>query len=107
MLLHRLVTTFVLVMASLPKLLPIFELAGSTNSIDVIDIRIKFSRYLVHPDAKRWFVNSNFHQTEYLKEFLNDAMTYAMVSRRQPIVVLQSKKLYKHFKSIHYLSILT
>ena len=41
---------------------------------------IFFFRYMVHPDAKRWFVNSNFHKTDFLAEFLNDAMTYAMVS---------------------------
>ena len=35
---------------------------------------------MVHPDAKHWFVNSNFHKTNFLSEFLNDAMTYAMVS---------------------------
>ena len=34
---------------------------------------------MVHPDAKRWFVNSNFHKTDNFKEFLNDAMTYAFV----------------------------
>jgi hypothetical protein len=37
------------------------------------------TRYMVHPDAKRWFITSNFHKTDHLEHFLNDAMTYAMV----------------------------
>jgi hypothetical protein len=36
-------------------------------------------RYFVHPAMKDWFVQSDFHKTDYMDQFLATALTYAFL----------------------------
>ena len=42
---------------------------------------IKTSRYFVHPDAKEWFINSDFQNTDQFSKYLENALTYAFLDK--------------------------
>ncbi len=40
---------------------------------------LNISRYLTHPAMKKWFLYSDFQNSNYLAEFLEHALTYTFL----------------------------
>ena len=48
----------------------------------VFEIHVCISfRYFVNPDAKRWFLNSEFHQTADFPKYLENAITMTFLDK--------------------------
>jgi hypothetical protein len=42
---------------------------------------LKPFRYFIHPDAKEWFISSDFQKTDQFSKYLENAITYAFLDK--------------------------